>query len=85
MITIKSMKQMRTSKNICGFHACLHLTGEPTTSHDKQRIAREEQALKVRISQRLWSRFQWLHHFDCAAGPLRMLPPSARKQLLIRC
>jgi hypothetical protein len=77
------MEQMRTGKNIRGFHACLHATGEPAIYHEKQRIAREKQALKVRIVHHSQLGDQWRDHFECVAGSLRVLPPSARRQLLL--
>jgi hypothetical protein len=63
MLTIKSMKQMRTSRNVRSFHARLHAAGVSATDHDKARLSEEERALRLR-----------------AAGPLRVLPPSAREQ-----
>lgn len=84
MITMKSMKQMRSSQNIRSFHACSHLTGVPTIGRDKLRIAHEELVLKVRNGHHLWLGTQWRDHFECVAGILRVLPPSAREQLLMR-
>ena len=80
MLTMKSMKQIRTSRNVQSFRACPHATGLPMEHIDKDRIAREEPALMLRETRRLWLDEQWLAHFERAAGPLRVLPPAAREQ-----
>ena len=80
MLTIKSMKRIRTSRNVRSFRACLNATGVSTADHDKPRLIGEEQALMLREARRLWLDEQWLAHFERAAGPLRVLPPSAREQ-----
>ena len=80
MLTMKSMKQMRTSRNVRSFRACLHATGPSAAEHDKTRLIGEERALMVREARRLWLDEQWLAHFERAAGPLRVLPPAAREQ-----
>ena len=84
MITMKGMQQMRSSQNIRSFHSCSHLTGLPGMGRDKLRIAHEKQMLKLRNVHHLWLGTQWRDHFECAAGILRVLPPSAREQLLMR-
>lgn len=84
MITMKSMQQMRSSQNIRSFHACSHITGVPTIDRDKLRIAHEERVLMVRKLRHFWLNTQWYDHFGCAASFLRVLPPSARGQLLMR-
>jgi hypothetical protein len=72
------MKQIRTSRNVKSFHSCLHTTGVSAAHHDKRRLTREEEALTAREALRLWLEEQWREHFERAAGPLRVLPPSAR-------
>jgi len=71
MLTMKSMKQIRTSQNVRRFRASMH---------DKPRLIGEERALILRETRRLWLDEQWLAHFERAAGPLRVLPPAARQQ-----
>lgn len=78
MLTIKSMKQIRTSRNVRSFRACMHATGVSAAHHDKQRLASEEQALMAREGRHLWRQEQWREHFERAGGALRVLPPSAR-------
>ena len=80
MLTMMSMKQMRTSRNVCSFRACLHATGLSAAEHDNPRLIGEERALTLREARRLWLDKQWLAHFKRAAGPLRVLPPAAREQ-----
>lgn len=80
MLTMKSMKQIRTSQNVRSFRACMHATGVSAAEHDKPRLSEEERALMLRVARRLWLDEQWLAHFERAAGPLRVLPPAAREQ-----
>ena len=80
MLTMKSMKQIRTSQNVRSFRACRHATGVSAAAHDKPRLIREERALMLREARRLWLDEQWSEHFERAAGPLRVLPPAAREQ-----
>ena len=80
MLTMKSMKQTRTSRNVRSFRACLHATGLSAAEHDKPRLIGEERGLMLRKARRLWLDKQWLAHFERAAGPLRVLPPAAREQ-----
>lgn len=80
MLTMKSMKQIRTSQNIRSFRACPHVTGVSAAKHDKPRLIGEERALMLREARRLWLNEQWDEHFERAAGPLRVLPPAAREQ-----
>ena len=80
MLTMKSMKQIRTSQNVRSFRACLHATGVSAAEHDKPRLIGEERALMLREARRLWLDEQWSEHFERAAGPLRVLPPAAREQ-----
>ncbi len=78
MMAIKGMKQVRTSLNIGGFRACLHKTGVSSLGHERQRVAHEKRLLMGRQGHHLWLVRQWGTHFECAAGSLRVLPPSAR-------
>ena len=80
MLTMKSMKQTRTSRNVRSFRACLHATGLSAAEHDKPRLIGEERTLMLRKARRLWLDKQWLAHFERATGPLRVLPPAAREQ-----
>jgi len=80
MLTMKSMKQIRTSRNVRIFRACRHATGLSAADHDKPRLIGEERALILREARRLWLNEQWGEHFERAAGPLRVLPPAAREQ-----
>lgn len=80
MLTIKSMNQIRTSRNVKSFRSCPHAMGVSAAHHDKRRLTREEEALMAREGRRLWHEEQWREHFERAAGPLRVLPPSARSR-----
>ena len=62
MLTIKSLQQIRTSRNVRCLRACLQ---------DKPRLIGEERALMLRETRRLWLDEQWLAHFERAAGPRR--------------
>ena len=78
MLTLNSFRHIRTSRNIKGFPSCQHGTGELLAHLDAQRIAREEAGLAARAARRLRLQEEWEKHFDGAAGPSRVLPPSAR-------
>jgi len=78
MITSKGIKHIRTSRNIKSFQSYCHATGISYTHCDAVRICRELEGLKEREGRRLWLNEQWEKHFERAAGPLRILPPSAR-------
>jgi hypothetical protein len=45
MLTLKSFRHIRTSRNIKGFWLCQHATGESLAHLDAQRMAREEARL----------------------------------------
>lgn len=77
MLTVKSMKNIRTSRNVRSFRSCPHATGVSVAHRDNRRLAREEETLMAREARRLWLEEQWREHFERAAGPLRVLPPSA--------
>lgn len=81
MLTIKSMKHLPTGRNVKSFRSCQHATGVSMGHLDKGRIAREEHRLMAREARRLWLEEQWREHFERAAGPLRVLPPSARSRM----
>ena len=78
MLTLKSIRHIHTSRNIKGFRSCQHAAGESPAHLDEHRLAREEERLAAREARRVWLAAQWDKHFDRAAGPLRVLPPSAR-------
>lgn len=80
MLTVKRMKHIRTSRNVRSFRSCPHATGVSAAHHDKRRLTREEEALMAREGRRLWLEEQWREHFERAAGPLRVLPPSTRSR-----
>jgi len=80
MLTLRSMRHTRTSRNIKSFRSCRQNTGEPCVREDQTRIAREGKRLGAREAQRRWLADQWAGHFEAVAGPLRALPPSARSR-----
>ena len=80
MLTLRTMKHIRPSPNIKSFRSCGHATGERCVGHDGARIASEEERLAAREARRLWLDEQWSEHFQRAAGPSRVLPPSARSR-----
>lgn len=80
MLTLKSSRHLRTTRNIKGFRSCQHASGESLAHLDAQRIAREETRLAARAARRLRLQEEWNKHFDGAAGPSRVLPPPARSR-----
>ncbi len=80
MPTPRSMRHVHTSRNVNAFRSCRHATGVSMAHPDAERIAREEARLAARQQRRLWLNEQWREHFAGAAGPLRVLPPSARSR-----
>jgi len=74
------MKHIRTGRNIKSFRSCPHATGVSMSHLDVERIARGEQRLMAREARHFWLEEQWCEHFERAAGPVRVLPPSARFQ-----
>ena len=76
MLTLKSSRHICTSRNIKGFRSC-QPPAESPAHLDEHRLAREEERLAAREARRVWLAEQWDKHFDRAAGPLRVLPPSA--------
>ena len=80
MLTLKSSRHIRTTRNIKGFRSCQHATGESLADLDAQRIAREEARLAARAARRLRLEEEWDKHFYGVAGPSRVLPPWARSR-----
>jgi len=80
MLTLKGMKHVRTGRNVKGFRSCPPATGVSPARLDAARLAREEERLLAREARRLWLEDQWTTHFEGVAGPLRLLPPSARSR-----
>ena len=78
MITLKNSAHIRTCRNIRGFRSCQHAIGVSLSHLDVERLAREEDRLASREMRRLRLDEQWRKHFERVAGPLRVLPPSAR-------
>jgi len=80
MLTLRGMKHIRTSRNIKGFQSCRHAMGASRAHVERARIALEQERLEGREARRVWLDKQWKEHFEHAAGPLGMLPPSARSR-----
>lgn len=59
MLTIRSMKQVRSSRNIKSFRSCPHATGVSLAHLDAARLAGEAQRLADREQRRLWLAEQW--------------------------
>jgi len=78
MPTCKTSELIRTGRNIKGFRSCQRATGECCERRDRARIRREDERLAAREEHHLSIAGQWAEHFDYVAGPLRVLPPSAR-------
>ncbi len=78
MLTLKGIKHIRTGRNIKGFRSCPHATGISLAHLEVQRLAREEARLAKRGARRVWLDEEWSEHYKRVAGPLRVLPPSAR-------
>ena len=78
MITLESKNHIRTSRSIKGFRSCRHATGVSRAHVERARIALEQERLDGREARRVWLDKQWKEHFEHIAGPLRMLPQSAR-------
>jgi len=78
MLTQRTSAHISTSKNIKSFRSCLHSTGPSMAHVDRTRIRREDERLRERKARRLWLARQWSKHYGHVAGPMRVLPPSAR-------
>lgn len=59
MLTMRSMKHVRTSRNIKSFHSCPHATGISLAHLDAARLALEAERLANRERRRLWLAQQW--------------------------
>ena len=80
MLTLEGMKHVRTGRNVKGFRSCPQAMGVSPASRDAARLDCEEERLLARKARRLWLQDQWTRHFEAAAGPARVLPPSAVAQ-----
>ena len=80
MLTLKSFRHIRASRNVNGFRSCQHATAESLAHLDAQRIVREEARLASRAARRLWLEGEWDKHLERSAGPSRVLPASARSR-----
>jgi len=80
MLTLRGMKHIQTSRSIRGFRSCRHATGVSRAHVEQASITLEEERLDGREARRVWLDKQWKEHFEYVAGPLRMLPPSARSR-----
>ena len=80
MLTAKTSRQVRTTRNIKSFRSSRPATGDSLIHADRARTTREQERLAAREQDRLWLAEQWGRHFERAAGPARVLPPSARSQ-----
>ena len=78
MLTLKGPAHIATSRNIKSFRWCAHSTAEPMAHLDIQKLAREEKRLAAREARGFRLAKQWIQHLEHVAGPLRVLPPSAR-------
>jgi hypothetical protein len=77
MLTLKTSAHIRT-RNIKSFRSCQSSTGPSTRHAEAAQLYREGIRLANRELRRLWLEEQWSGHFEQAAGPFRVLPPSAR-------
>ena len=80
MLTLEGMKHVRTGRNVKGFRSCPQATGVSPAPRDAARLDCEEERLLARKARRLWLQDQWPRHGEAAAGPARVLPPSAVAQ-----
>jgi hypothetical protein len=78
MLTLKTSAHIQTSRNIKSFCSCPSSTGLFMGHLEARRQYAQEIRLAHRQLRRLWLEEQWSGHFERAAGPLRVLPPSAR-------
>jgi hypothetical protein len=63
MLTMRSIKHVRSSRNIKGFRSCPHATGISLAYLDAARLAVEAERLAKRERRRLWLAQQWQEHF----------------------
>ena len=78
MLTQRTSAHVSSSKNIKSFHSCRHTTGVSMAHLDRTRIRREDERLRARKARQLCLARQWSEHYGHVAGPMRVLPPSAR-------
>ena len=78
MLTMKTNRSIRASRNVKGFRSLPQAVGVSLAPRAAARLAREGERLIAREERRLWLENQWTRHFGAAAGPERVLPPSAR-------
>lgn len=78
MLTLRNSRHIRTMRHAKSFRSCPNATGVSMAHLDRARIAREGERLAQREARRLWLAELWGEHFEHAAGPLRVLTPSAR-------
>lgn len=81
MITVKGKGQIRTSRNLKGFRSLTTATGVSLALKDAARLYWEEERLVARRAAHRRRVEGWRQHLERAAGPLRVLPPQARKRL----
>ncbi len=80
MLTMKTSRSIRTGRNVKGFRSLPQAVGVSLAPRAAARLAREGERLLTREERRLWLENQWTRHFAGAAGPERVLPPSARSR-----
>lgn len=80
MLSLKSSAHIPTNRHTRSFRSCRTGTGLPMRHVETRREYRQWTGLVNKQLHRLWIEEQWNEHFERAAGPLRILPPSARSQ-----
>jgi len=80
MLTMKTNRSIRASRNVKGFRSLPPAVGVSLAPRDAARLAREQERLLAHEARWLWRKDQWTRHFAGAAGPERVLPPSARSR-----
>lgn len=82
MLTLMTMDQVRTNRNLRGFRSCSNATGLANVGVSQRQMFNEEIALLTRQARHDHRTREWHDHFMFAAGQLRVLPPAARQRLL---
>ena len=80
MLTLKTSAHIGTMRRIKIFRSFPNATGVSMAHLDRARIGQEKEKLAATEERRLWLAEQWRGHFERAAGPSRVLPPSARSR-----
>ncbi len=62
MLTLKSCRHLRTSRNLAGLHGCRTSTGLSMQEVAQGRLVREEKALTLREWRRRWLDLLWRAH-----------------------